>query len=158
VNFLDLSSADFDALAALHATAFDPSWSASSLRELFADPGCFGFGVGSPPHPDGFVLARLAADEAELLTLVVSPGARRRGVGRALMEAAASHAARSGARAMFLEVDRSNVQARSLYERLGFAAVGKRPAYYRPSDGPAVDALVLKSGLPLRMGKGPEPE
>jgi ribosomal-protein-alanine N-acetyltransferase len=156
VKLLVPSLADFDALAALHAAAFDPSWSAASLRDLLGSPGSFGYFAGESENPLGFVLARLAADEAEVLTLAVSHNARRRGVGLELIEAAAAHAARLGGHAMFIEVDASNAPARSLYEKLGFTAVGKRAAYYRPSRGPAADAVLLRSGLPLRMGKGPE--
>jgi [ribosomal protein S18]-alanine N-acetyltransferase len=158
VKLLALAHADFESLALLHACAFDPPWSAASLRELAGGPGGFGYLAGAPENPEGFVLARLAADEAEVLTLVVSPGSRRRGLGRALIEACGAHAARLGGCAMFLEVDASNAPARSHYERLGFTEVGKRTAYYRPSRGPAVDAVLLRSGLPLRMGKVPQSE
>jgi ribosomal-protein-alanine N-acetyltransferase len=158
VKLLDLAHADFEALALLHACAFDPAWSAASLRELALGPGGFGYFAGARENPAGFVLARLAADEAEVLTLVVSPGARRRGLGRSLMEACGAHGARLGGRAIFLEVDASSAPARSLYERLGFTEVSKRTEYYRPSRGPAADAVLLRCGLPLRMGKGPQSE
>jgi ribosomal-protein-alanine N-acetyltransferase len=89
------------------------------------------------------VLARVAAGEAEILTLAVVPGARRRGLGAALMQAALARAAEAGAREMFLEVAEGNEAARRLYGALGFAGVGRRPRYY--SDGR--DALVLRRSL-----------
>ena len=85
-------------------------------------PGAFGFMAG----PDGFVLARVAADEAEILTLAVVPQRRRHGIGTLLINAASHRAAMLGAVAMLLEVAVSNEAAVALYERLGFAQGGLR--------------------------------
>ena len=46
----------------------------------------------------------------------------------------------------------TNHAARALYARLGYAAVGRRPGYYRRAGAPPVDALVLRRGL------GPRPK
>jgi ribosomal-protein-alanine N-acetyltransferase len=126
-------------LAALHRTSFPDAWDAPALAALLAAPGTFVFHLA-----DGFVMARSAGGEAEILTLAVAPPARGRGIGRALMQAAAAHAARSGADALFLEVGTDNPAALALYGTLGFVRVGMRKAYYG-----AGDALVLKAALPL---------
>jgi ribosomal-protein-alanine N-acetyltransferase len=89
------------------------------------------------------LLARITADEAEILTLAVAPAARRRGVGAALVDRAMQRAAAAGAGAMFLEVASGNQAARALYERAGFIRVGRRARYY-PNGG---DALVLRADL-----------
>jgi ribosomal-protein-alanine N-acetyltransferase len=146
---LEQATVDFNALSRLHADGFNPPWSAAALSELLAGPGCFGFLVGADIAPDGFIIARIAADEADILTMVVSRKHRRSGLGRALVVAAAARAGQRGAHAMFLEVDVSNAAARSLYEKIGFAVVGNRSAYYKSPKEPPRDALVLKSGLPL---------
>ena len=91
----------------------------------------------------GMVLARVAADEAEILTIAVLPEARRRGLGRALLEATATEAAARGAVALFLEVSAENVPARALYAGHGFVPVGQRRGYY--ADG--ADALVMRREL-----------
>ncbi len=91
----------------------------------------------------GMVMARVAADEAEILTLAVLPEQRRQGLGRALLTEAAAVAAGHGAVAMFLEVALRNVAARGLYEAMGFALVGQRRRYYADGD----DALVLRKEL-----------
>ncbi len=101
-------------------------------------PGAFGFVDGR----GGFVLARVAADEAEVLTLAVMPEARRAGLGRALMVAAMEAAVVRGAAAMLLEVAEGNGAARGLYAALGFSVVGRRRRYYG-----AEDALVLRASL-----------
>jgi ribosomal-protein-alanine N-acetyltransferase len=94
--------------------------------------------------PDaGLLLARVAADEAEILTLGIVPPARRAGYGGALLRAAEVEAARVGARKMFLEVAADNVAARAMYRSAGYETVGRRDRYY--PDG--ADALVLAKSL-----------
>ncbi|HTQ13297.1 MAG TPA: ribosomal protein S18-alanine N-acetyltransferase [Rhizomicrobium sp.] len=142
--------ADLAVMAGLHAQCFAEGWSAASLGELLASGGTFGFVFAEEAAPAGFVLARVAAQEAEILTLAVAPGARRKGLGGLLMEAAAARARASGARAMFLEVGADNMAARALYRRLGFTEAGRRKGYYAAgAGGGALDALVLKAELPL---------
>ncbi len=130
------------ALAALHAEAFDAPWSAAAFADLLGQAG-----VVLEGETGGFILVRVVADEAEILTLAVRPSARRLGLGGRLVRAARDRAAASGAMRMFLEVAEDNGPARALYGALGFAATGRRPRYYRRSDGPAVDALILVLNL-----------
>ena len=136
-------------LETLHASAFDEGWSAAVLAELIASPGAFAWlaardGEGAP---DGFVLGRVAADEAEIITLAVRRGARRAGVGRALMAAAMDGARAAGADRIFLEVAEDNPAARALYATLGFAEVGVRPRYYERPHGPPMSARILSRAL-----------
>jgi ribosomal-protein-alanine N-acetyltransferase len=129
-------------LAALHAAAFpaDQAWGVDGMRLMLEMAGAFG--LWRPAA--GLVLARVAADEAEIITLAVLPAARRGGLGRALLEAALAVSAARGAAWMFLEVAPANTPARGLYAAAGFAEVGRRRRYY--SDGG--DALVLRRDLP----------
>lgn len=126
-------------LAALHAAAeAGRAWPADAYARLLATPGVFAIADAC-----GFVLARIAADEAEILMLAVLPASRRQGLGRRLLDQAILHAAGAGARAMFLEVAATNRAARSLYEAAGFAVVGRRARYY--PDG--TDALLLRRAI-----------
>ena len=138
-RLLDPGTEDIAALAALHATSFPDAWSAASIRDLLAGPGVFAFLL-----PGGFVLARAAGGEAEILTLAVAPSLRRQGIARALIRAAASHAQELGARTLFLEVATENGPALVLYAGLGFTPAGRRKAYYAGQD-----ADILKAILPL---------
>jgi ribosomal-protein-alanine N-acetyltransferase len=125
------------ALAALHAACFPDPWNAAAISALLVAPGSFAYA-----HEEGFVLARAAGGEAEILTLAVAPAARGQGLGRRLLQAAIARARELGAERMFLEVGTENPTALALYARLGFTKVGTRKGYY--SGG---DALVLR--LPL---------
>jgi [ribosomal protein S18]-alanine N-acetyltransferase len=142
---------DLEILAEIHACVFAEPWTTNVIDELLAMPGSFAFFTGN-----GFVLARIAADEAEILTLAVRPDSRRRGQGTALVRAAADHAHSLGAGDIFLEVASSNTAARALYAGLGCAEVGKRKGYYAFGRDKREDALILRSKLPLSpLGKSP---
>jgi [ribosomal protein S18]-alanine N-acetyltransferase len=141
------SPCDVEALARLHATSFADAWSAEWIAKLLAHPGTFAFLAEG--ESDGFILARAAGGEAEILTLAVAPAARRRGIGSALILAACRQAHEMGADAMFLEVSRTNEPARTLYTRLGFREVGRRRGYYQEPGRSNEDALVFCGKLPL---------
>ncbi|MFL1461646.1 GNAT family N-acetyltransferase [Roseococcus sp. DSY-14] len=128
-------------LAAIHADTFprDEAWGEGALRTMLEMPGAILAAEGE----DGFLLARAAGGEAEILTLAVRPAARRRGVARRLLGSAAAAARSLGAAALFLEVAADNAPALALYGQAGFAPVGLRRNYY----GPGRDARVLRLSL-----------
>lgn len=138
-------------LATLHAACLDDPWSAAAMADVLASPGAFACVAvpvnSSDAAPAGFALARLAADEAELLSLGVIPSARRRGIGQALLDDVIRSASRLKARALFLEVAESNDPARLLYAAKGFSAVGRRPDYYQRANTVPVAALTLRLTL-----------
>ncbi len=133
-------------LARVHDQAFDHPWSASEIAELMGSPGAFAL-VAEDAGPAAFILCRAVAGEAEILTLAVEPAARRRGLARALVEAAAGVARIAGAEAMFLEVADDNVAAIGLYEAAGFDRAGLRRGYYDRGPQGYVDALVMRLDL-----------
>lgn len=133
------SAEEADSLAALHATAFDHPWPAAEITSLLASPGVFALAV----EGEGFILCRAIAGEAEILTLAVDPAARRRGTGRALVEAAAGLAGQMDAETLFLEVADDNAAAIALYTRAGFSPVGRRRGYYASG----ADAVVMNRRL-----------
>ena len=135
---------DAAALAALARGSAVPGWSEASLLEAFADPQTIARVVrGATGVAHGFVVARRAADEVEVLLVAVAKDARRRGAGAALVAAALADAARAGAVAAHLEVRASNAAAIALYTRLGFIAVGCRPRYYDATE----DAVRMSRAL-----------
>jgi len=94
-----------------------------------------------------FALARVVADEVEILALATDPDHCGQGHGRACLDAALAQAAARGARHAFLEVAADNAAALALYRAAGFVQAGLRRGYYaRP--GAAADALVMTRALP----------
>ena len=138
------------AMAAIHLAAFPPSeaWGIDAIALQLVLPGAFGW----LDQRGGMILARVAADEVEVLTLAVAPEARLQGVGTSLLDAAMTLAGSRGARTAFLEVSEANTAARALYARAGFTPAGRRPRYY--ADG--TDALLLRLTLtPASQGSAP---
>ena len=135
--------------ARLHAADFAHPWSAEEIAALIARPTTLAAAALDPASGAlrGFVLARLAADEAEILTIAVETAARGKGVGRLLLAETLRQAGNAGARAVFLEVDERNAAALALYRRLGFVKVGKRVGYYRRRDGSRASAAVMRKRL-----------
>lgn len=124
-------------LALMHRTAFpaDP-WDTASFLTLLQQPGV----IALLDERGGFLLLRSVLDEAEILTLGVT--APRQGIGKALLQAALSHARRQNITKLHLEVAETNLAAHALYAGFGFAATGRRPAYY--PDGTAALTLTLE--------------
>ena len=148
---------DLTLLAELHAACFAERWDAPALASLLAMPGALAFlasgPIGRDEEPLGFVLLRAIAGEAEIISIGVRPEARRRGIGRRLLEAALAAAAAGGAERLFLEVAADNYQALGLYLSHDFTEVGRRPNYYQRNGG-GIMALVLSKPILPRQERG----
>jgi tRNA threonylcarbamoyladenosine biosynthesis protein TsaB len=134
-------------LAQLHAECFDNPWTGSDMARLMAMPGAIALLASEEGEPSAFLIARQAADEAEILALGTRPFARRRGAARALMEKLESEIVHRGALALFIEVARSNVEAQRLYQALGFSNAGTRRNYYEKPGGSREDAVIMRKDL-----------
>ncbi|HVS85595.1 MAG TPA: GNAT family protein [Gaiellaceae bacterium] len=99
---------------------------------------------------DGAVVGRLsvsrdshpASAHVADLGLMVAQGARRQGVGRALLDAAVAWARRAGVRKLELHVFPWNEGAIALYDAYGFEREGYRKGHYRRA-GEDVDAILM---------------
>jgi ribosomal-protein-alanine N-acetyltransferase len=144
------ATTDANALAIVHAAAFDSPWTAADFATLIASPGVFALAGSDGGGPQGFILVRAVAGEAEILTLAVDPAFRRRGLARALVEAATGLTLGLDAESLFLEVAEDNPAAIALYGGAGFAKVGRRRGYYARPAGVRIDALVMRRDLNRR--------
>jgi Fur family ferric uptake transcriptional regulator len=137
-------------LAQLHARLFNAPWDAASFRETLADAGALAFaaapgviGTGKPLLPWALIVGRVAADEAEILTLAVARELQRLGIGARLVERLCRAAGKRGARRVYLEVAEGNRAARAFYARLGFEESGRRRGYYARAGAPPEDAVTM---------------
>lgn len=146
-----LTQADSEALSSLHREDFVRPWTSVEFSSLLEQDTVFGYGAREVGHgakaPVGFVLARLAAGEGEILTVAVARSHRRQGLGWRLMDAVLRDLHAHRAEALFLEVDENNSAAIALYRRLGFREVGKRSNYYRSTEHGPTGALVMRRDL-----------
>ncbi|WP_066799969.1 ribosomal protein S18-alanine N-acetyltransferase [Sphingomonas soli] len=134
---------DLPQIVQIMQDAFEPrfgeAWTSAQCMGMLSLPGVWMVIASLDGKDIGFALTRLVADEAELLLLATRPGARRRGVGGALLRAVIEEARARGAAQIFLEVRAGNSAAK-LYNREGFAKVGERTNYYRGKSGQLFDA------------------
>lgn len=121
----------------LHRACFPTKpWSASDFADLKKS------GCDIIASQNGFVVWRVVADEAEIITIGVHPDARKAGIASAMLAIIEADAKKRGATKMFLEVAENNHHARALYEHNGYIQIGMRPKYY---DG--VDAILMEKQL-----------
>lgn len=150
-DIFPLETADAGIAAALHRARFSQPWNDGEFHSLLSQEPVFGFLAFQESAPrrtaGGFVLARVTAGEAEILTIGVDQRFARAGLGWRLMQATLREAKMRGAEDIFLEVDETNVAACRLYDKLGFTKVGERKAYYAAADGKRSAALVMRRDL-----------
>jgi [ribosomal protein S18]-alanine N-acetyltransferase len=134
---------DAAAIAELHAASFQRGWSEEELYRLLTDRNVVGHRSTAGAALVGFILSRLAAGEAEILSVAIASGWRGRGYSRPLLDLHLRRLAGLGVRTVFLEVGETNAPAVRLYRKAGFYDVGRRKGYY---EGGAT-ALVLRRDL-----------
>lgn len=139
--------ADVDAIARLHASCFERSWSQRDISAMMDAATTVMLVACCDLQFAGFVIARVAANEAEILSIAVYPAWRRRALASELLASLEQRLVRRGVQNLFLEVDGANAAAIALYRGYGFGNVGVRRNYYRLSNGALRDALVLQRSI-----------
>ena len=148
VSLLWAAPEDSRAIATMHATLFPTAWDSDAIQALIEHPASLALVAARPGREIlGFIIAQIAADEAEILTVGVARDQQGHGIGRQLVEGAARAAKRSEARRLFLDVADSNAAARALYDSCDFEEIGRRKAYYTLPGGAREDALLLARDL-----------
>jgi ribosomal-protein-alanine N-acetyltransferase len=141
--FSEARNSDAAAIAAVHAASFQRGWGEDEIHRLIIDRNVVAHRVTVGQTLSGFILSRLAADEAEILSIAVAPAWRGRRLARPLLTLNLRRLAGLGARSVFLEVGERNTPARRLYDGAGFREVARREGYYEGS----ATALVLRRDL-----------
>ena len=127
----------FDEIANLHKKCFpNKPWAASDFADLKKS------GCEIIASDNGFIVYRAVADEAEIITIGVSPDARRNGIAAAMLGIAEHELKKLNIKKIFLEVAQDNAPARALYAAAGYREIGVRPKYY---DG--IDAILMEKSL-----------
>ena len=89
----------------------------------------------------GYVGSQTVCAETDMMNVAVTAEYRRRGIAEQLVTALVAELKAMGSHSLTLEVRASNAPAQALYDKLGFAQVGRRPRYYQ---NPREDALILR--------------
>ena len=131
-------------IAELEKVCFADPWSVTSIETELTSRLSLWFVAMEGDTVVGYVGSQTVIDESDMMNLAVHPDYRRQGIGEALVDALAERLRSKGSKTLTLEVRDSNAPAIALYEKLGFASVGRRPNYYR---NPKEDARILRKVL-----------
>jgi [ribosomal protein S18]-alanine N-acetyltransferase len=141
--FSEAHARDAAAIAVVHGASFRRGWGEDEVSRLLLEGNVVAHRVMIRRTLAGFIMSRMAADEAEILSVAIAPNRRGRGLSRPLLDFHLRNLAGRAVRAVLLEVDEQNEPARRLYGRAGFREVGRRQGYYESG----ATALVLRRDL-----------
>ena len=138
---------DAPALAQIHGASFHRGWGEGEFENMLSERNTLVHRLRMGRKVIGFSVSRIAADEAEILSITVAQSHRGRGLSNNLLLTHLGHLAGRGVRTVFLEVEENNQPARRLYKRAGFAVTGRRERYYRQASGEPLNALLMRRDL-----------
>src|SRR3974390_1192588 len=138
---------DPPALARMHGASFHRGGGEGEFESMLTERNTLVHRLRMGRKSVGFSVSRLAADEAEILSIAVAASHRGRGLSGKLLLTHLGHLAGRGVRTGFLEVEENKQPARRLDERAGFVVIGRRERYYGQSGGEPLNALLMRRDL-----------
>jgi ribosomal-protein-alanine N-acetyltransferase len=138
---------DATTLARIHGASFHRGWGEGEFESMLTERNTLVHRLRSGRKTIGFSVSRIAANEAEILSIAVAESHRGRGLSGNLLMTHLGHLAGRGVRTVFLEVEENNRPARRLYEHAGFTVVGRRERYYQQGGGEPLNALLMRRDL-----------
>jgi len=144
MEIVPFEEADLDEIMEIENVSFAAPWSRQCYLDLAPLDTISFFVVKDEGKVLGYMLYQSSGEEMELHTIAVSPGHRREGIAKKMIEHMISDGKGRGILRFFLQVRPSNDSARALYKKYGFTTIGIRKNYYRDN---FEDALVMKLEL-----------
>ena len=141
IEIVEMTVAQVTAVADLEKVCFSDPWSEKSVASELDNPLALWLVALDGDTVAGYIGSQTVMDETDMMNVAVDPSHRRMGIGEQLVMTLVGKLQKRGSHCLTLEVRDSNEPARSLYEKLGFEQVGRRPNYYR---NPREDALILR--------------
>ena len=141
MEYLKMNESHIKAIAELEKMCFRDPWSANSIASELHNPLSDWFVAVDNGMVCGYVGSQSVLDGADMMNIAVHPDYRKQGIGCALIERLIAALKEKNVISLCLEVRVSNESAISLYSKMGFAVVGKRPGYYR---NPREDAYIMR--------------
>lgn len=133
-------------VAQLEQECFSAPWSEASIRSELTNPLSLWLVAICEGSLVGYVGSQTVQGEADMMNIAVKDSFRRKGIGCELVSALIRALKAENAYSLTLEVRASNEPAKTLYSKLGFTQVGRRPNYYT---APREDALILRKEWPI---------
>lgn len=141
IRYERMKEAHVAQIAELEKQCFSDPWSEKSVASELENPLALWLAAVENGRVLGYAGSQTVMDETDMMNIAVHPDFRHQGIAKGLIESLIAELKERGSRCLTLEVRLSNMPAVSLYEKLGFAQIGRRPNYYR---NPKEDALILR--------------
>ncbi len=136
-----MDSSHVEKIAELEKLCFSDPWSVKSIASELENKLSLWIVAMDGEKLVGYVGSQSVLGWADMMNLAVAPDYRQKGIAQALVNELIARLQQNQVTCLTLEVRASNTPAISLYEKLGFAPVGRRPNYYH---NPKEDALILR--------------
>ena len=138
-----MRESDLDEVVRMDASSRSTPWSRQSFQQELQNPFsyCFTLKMEIDSHDQdiGFLCFRIVEQESEILSLVIHPQFRGKGLGKQLMKFYIDFCSWRGIKAFYLETAASNQAAIRLYQSFSYYPIGLRPRYYQGKE----DALLM---------------
>ena len=141
MEIIRMNESHVSQIAALEKLCFSDAWSENSIRSELSNKLSLWLVAVDGDRVAGYIGSQTVLGWADMMNLCVSPDYRRQGIGEKLTLELERQLRENQVECLTLEVRVSNTPAITLYEKLGFKQVGKRPRYY---EKPREDALILR--------------
>lgn len=141
IDYVKMDETHVREVAQLEALCFSEPWSENSVASELSNPLSLWIVAIVDGEVVGYVGSQTVLNEADMMNLAVQPQHRRQGIAEGLVQKLISALKDRQAVSLTLEVRVSNEAAITLYQKIGFSQVGRRPGYYRK---PKEDALILR--------------
>ena len=161
LTFMPMQPSDMPAVLSLEAISHSHPWTQGQFLDSLTaghwaycirpEMTAMAESLSNLPALWGYCILYPAVDELHLLNITIDPALRRNGIGSRVMQAIDGIATQQKMSRIILEVRPSNITAVKLYERMGYAIIGVRRAYY-PADettGKREDADVMAKSITL---------
>lgn len=146
LEYAPMQMADLDEVFAVEQQVYPHPWSRGNFVDSLTS-GYSAWTLRDEGRLAGYFLLMAAVDEAHLLNVSVAAERQGQGMGRYLLDKVVACARGLGAESVLLEVRPSNERALKVYQRYGFAEIGRRKAYYPAHNGQREDAIVMRFTL-----------
>lgn len=141
MQYVLMDKAHIAQVAAIEKLCFSMPWSENAVSSELTNPLSLWVVALEGDTLAGYVGSQSVLGEADMMNLAVAPQYRRSGVGTGLVNELIVRLKERQVHSLTLEVRASNTGAISLYEKIGFRQVGRRPNYYQ---NPKEDAWILR--------------
>ena len=141
MKYVLMNESHVEPIAEIEKLCFSDPWSVNSIGSELNNKLSLWVVAEDNGKVAGYIGSQTVLGEADMMNLAVHPDYRRQGIGEQLVLELIRRLQEQGSHILLLEVRASNAPAISLYEKLGFIQVGRRPNYYYK---PKEDALILR--------------